>query len=371
MEPKTITFPYGDRTFLSTLYYGQDCRETLKSLPAGSVHCVVTSPPYWGLRDYGTGSAQIGLEDTPLAYTNVLKDTFREIRRVLRDDGTVWLNLGDSYSSGNRVGHGTRIGYKQQTNRGSSGVNDAKRPPQPAGIKPKDLVGIPWRIAFALQDDGWYLRQDIIWAKGNPMPESVEDRCTRSHEYLFMLTKNERYFYDHTAIMDPTTTDDPRKPHGPGQVTIGGRPASGHRDQNNHRTGDPSKRNKRSVWNVNPRPYAGAHFATMPPALVEPCVKAGTSEKGCCPACGAPWKRNEKNWSQSCSCDTHEPIPCTVLDPFSGSGTTGYVSNRLGRNYIGLDLNPDYLPLAEARILGNDPPDTNPDPTQDSILDLL
>lgn len=232
MEPRTITFPYGDKTFTSTLYYGQDCRETLKSLPAGSVHCVVTSPPYWGLRDYGTGSAQIGLEDTPLAYTSALVDTFRAIRRVLRDDGTVWLNLGDSYAGTGAVpgqgwdGHGGDVGSRAPWAKGKGKGIGNKRHHPPHGLKPKDLVGIPWRVAFALQDDGWYLRQDIIWAKGNPMPESVEDRCTRSHEYLFMLTKNERYFYDHIAIMEPSTTDDPRKPHGPGQVTIGGRPAS-------------------------------------------------------------------------------------------------------------------------------------------------
>lgn len=226
------------------------------------------------------------------------------------------------------------------------GRENDTRPPTPSGLKPKDLVGIPWRVAFALQADGWYLRSDVIWSKGNPMPESVTDRPTRSHEYVFLLTKSSRYFYDADAVKEPSLTGDVRKPYGPGQASIGGRPASGHRDDVNVRTGDTASRNRRSVWTINPKPYRGSHFATMPPALAEVCLKAGSRPGD------------------------------TVLDPFSGSGTTGYVANRLGRHYVGTDLNLDYLPLAEARLMGMDPPETDDaTPSEEggpsSILDML
>lgn len=348
VDPKIINHPHGDRTFTSTLYYGADVRESLRTLPDQSVQCVVTSPPYWGLRSYlPEGSelkgSEIGLESTPDEYVSAMVDVFREVRRVLRDDGVLWLNAGDTYVS--NPGDRTKVGgFQANPNpqraqaEGAMSFNKHR-----SGLKPKDLVGIPWMLAFALRADGWYLRSDVIWAKGSCMPESVTDRPTRSHEYVFLLTKSQTYFYDANAIKEPSITGDVRKPHGPGQASIGGRPASGHREDANVRTGDTASRNRRTVWTINPRPYKGAHFATMPPALAELCVKAGSRAGD------------------------------TVLDPFSGSGTTGYVSNRLGRNYIGTDLNPDYLPLAEARLTDMDPPESDeatPD-AEPSILDLL
>lgn len=345
VDPKIITHPHGDRTFTSTLYYGADVRDSLRGLTEKSIQCVVTSPPYWGLRSYlGDGDplkgSEIGAEPTPESYVTAMVDVFREVKRVLRDDGVLWLNLGDSYTSG---GGDSRAPDSKDSKGGRE--NDT-RPPTPSGLKPKDLVGIPWRVAFALQADGWYLRSDVIWSKGNPMPESVTDRPTRSHEYVFLLTKSSRYFYDADAVKEPSLTGDVRKPYGPGQASIGGRPASGHRDDVNVRTGDTASRNRRSVWTINPKPYRGSHFATMPPALAEVCSKAGSRPGD------------------------------TVLDPFSGSGTTGYVANRLGRHYVGTDLNLDYLPLAEARLMGMDPPETDDaTPSEEggpsSILDLL
>ena len=327
-----------------------DCIEGLRTLPDSSVHCCVTSPPYWGLRDYGH-DGQIGLESTPEAYVARMVEVFREVRRVLREDGTCWLNLGDSYKGG------------------------------------KQLVGIPWRVAFALQADGWWLRQDIIWHKPSPMPESVRDRCTKAHEYVFLLTKSERYFYDAEAVSEPATN----RPCGNTKQTKGGRTgAKMHRTSANlHQIEPKETRNRRSVWTITTKPYSGAHFATMPPDLVEPCIKAGTSEHGCCPLCGSPWhrltsreslKRERPNaytkrlgangtgnscandvagvsvktlgWQQSCSCDCPTPsvLPCTVLDPFAGSGTTLAVAAELGRSGIGCELNPEYIVLAEERI---------------------
>ena len=348
VSPKIITHPFGDRTYTSALYYGADVRKSLKGLPAESVQCVVTSPPYWGLRSYllegsEDKSLELGLEPTPDEYVSAMVAVFREVRRVLRDDGTLWLNLGDTYVSNpgdrNKVG-GFQANPSPARALAESAMSFNKHG---KGIKPKDLVGIPWMVAFALRADGWYLRSDVIWSKGSCMPESVTDRPTRSHEYVFLLTKNSRYFYDHEAVKEPSLTGDPRKPHGPGQASIGGRPASGHRDEDNVRTGDTANRNRRSVWTLNSRPYKGAHFATMPTALAEVCIKAGSRPGD------------------------------TVLDCFSGSGTTGYVANRLGRNYIGTDLNIDYLPLAEARLRGMDPPESEEPSTEGevSILDLL
>jgi len=256
-------------------------------LAAGSVQCVVTSPPYWGLRDYGI-QEQLGLEAIPEGYVAALVDVFREVWRVLRDDGTLWLNLGDCYNAYNGgSGPSSRIDHPlNERNR--------QKPSVPTGfglrnkgLKPKDLVGIPWRVAFALQADGWYLRSDIIWAKPNPMPESVTDRPTKAHEYIFLLTKSERYVYDAEAIKEE------------GVVWY--------------------SRNRRSVWVIPSQPYPEAHFATFPEALVEPCVLAGSPE-------GA-----------------------RVLDPFAGSGTVGQVCHRLGRRFVGLELSPAYCRLAYAR----------------------
>jgi DNA modification methylase len=292
-----------------------DCREILRTLPDASVHCCVTSPPYFGLRDYGV-EHQIGLEPTPDEYVSQLVEVFREVRRVLRDDGTLWLNLGDSYAAGGRGGGAD--GSKQQTNVGA--LLGPKKPP--AGLKPKDLIGIPWRVAFALQADGWWLRQDIIWSKPNTMPESVTDRCTKAHEYIFLLSKSARYYYDADAIKTPvspktlTVNTTPRKGTG---IESTGEKLNKWIEENGGRY-HPEMCNKRSVWEVATQPYSEAHFATFPPALIEPCIKAG------CPVGG------------------------TVLDPFGGAGTTGLVADRLQRNAIMIELNPEYAKLATNRL---------------------
>lgn len=357
-----------------------DVREVLPTLDAGSVQCVVTSPPYWGLRDYGTatwdgGNAdcdhaaakqksmydysldtspiqdksrtgtdaprwnfecptcgakridnQIGLEQTPEAYVTTMVKVFREVKRVLRDDGTLWLNLGDSYCATGIKGAYTDPKHPEGRNGQVVAVNAKIE-----GLKPKDLVGIPWRVAFALQADGWYLRSDIIWAKGvsfcpdysgSVMPESVTDRPTKSHEYLFLLTKSPRYYYDADAVREQGTGRDWSKVGGnimgKGVHKVGAQYQTIDRDGRESATG----RNLRSVWTINPQHYSEAHFATFPTALVEPCVKAGTKKKD------------------------------TVLDPFAGSGTTGLVAGRLGRGFIGIELSTDYYTLADERMNG-------------------
>jgi site-specific DNA-methyltransferase (adenine-specific) len=320
-----------------TIYQG-DARAVLHRMPAESVHCVVTSPPYWGLRDYGTATweggdagcdhrhqlggegessakqntsagmqtvayrdvcrkcgatrldAQLGLERTPEEYVAAMVDVFREVRRVLRDDGTLWLNLGDSYNNTDKWGGGQNPGKHTIADDGHVPSHDVgKRKPPPSGLKPKDLVGIPWRVAFALQADGWYLRSDIIWSKPQAMPESVTDRPTKSHEYLFLLAKSARYYFDAEAVRE-------RAESGPSDL-----------------------RNIRTVWTIATAPYPGAHFATFPPKLVEPCVKAG------CPAGGV------------------------VLDPFAGTGTVGMVAQQLSRRAVLIDLNAEYLAQCLAR----------------------
>jgi DNA modification methylase len=298
-----------------------DCLDVLRSLPDASARCCVTSPPYYGLRDYGV-DGQIGLEETPDAYVSRLVEVFAEVRRVLTPDGTLWLNLGDSYAStapGTRNGTGTGL----QSDPGRI----AHRPDYrgTAGIKPKDLIGIPWRVAFALQSDGWYLRSDIIWHKPNPMPESVRDRPTKAHEYVFLLSKAPRYYYDAGALRESPTSRPQRRL----SISRNLAPDRGNADRGlrdgclrDHVGLDcPSAgRNARSVWTITPRPYRGAHFATMPPALAERCIKAGS----------APGD--------------------TVLDPFAGSGTTGAEAVKLGRSFVGVELNPAYLALARHRI---------------------
>ena len=249
-----------------------------------------------------------------------LVGVFREVRRVLRDDGTLWLNLGDSYNAAGRKGHGTRTGFKQSTNRASAAGHDNSRP-NVAHLKEKDLIGIPWRVAFALQADGWYLRQDIIWHKPNPMPESVTDRCTKAHEYVFLLSKSPTYYFDADAIKEPSVTNDPRRPYtSKGAKDLDGREEwkSGERRDGK----DFTKRNRRSVWTVTTKPYKGAHFATFPPDLIEPCILAGAPENG------------------------------IVLDPFMGSGTTAAVATKLGRFAMGCELNPDYIELIRERLGG-------------------
>jgi len=394
--------------------------DVLRQLPDESVHCVITSPPYWGLRKYegeeqnqvwdgGAWRGQLGLEPTPDLYVQHLVEMFREVRRVLRKDGTFWLNMGDSYAADRSYQVHNTIGAKQHTYSEGSSV--------PAGLKPKDLVGIPWRVAFALQKDGWYLRSDIIWQKPNPMPESINgwrwqqhrikigrrgrgkekwrvgsaigqpqqdhapdgsfqsdviwkecpgcEKCspngglilrkgswrpTKAHEYVFQLTKTDSYFCDADAIREPAqdwgsrdrtnfrggTADPLLKHHG---LTKGDFASRG--------------RNKRSVWTIPTASFKGAHFAVFPKKLVEPMVKAGTSEKGCCVKCGSPWTRvtGRTDWKPSCNCNTPETVPAIVLDPFVGSGTTCVVAKLLGRDYIGIDVSEKYCKMAEERIV--------------------
>ena len=353
-------------------------------LPDASVQCCVTSPPYWGLRDYGI-DGQLGLEPTPEVYVEHLAQVFREVRRVLRDDGTLWLNLGDSYYNYRPGGISQN---KQSLAKHSGAVVEytAKRNNIIDGLKEKDLVGVPWRVAFALQADGWWLRSDIIWHKPNCMPESVRDRPTKAHEYLFLLTKGARYYYDADAIREPQAESSKMRYQYP---RFGPNNKAAHRESCEYAIagGDYSEaeketgRNKRTVWTIPTSPYSGAHFATFPPALIEPCIKAGTSERGCCPVCGKGWERvvetqrkkrttgghspkrasiNEGGaassglvnntlpisttigWQPACD-HNHDPIPCTVLDPFVGSGTTLLVARQLGRHGIGLDLSLSYL----------------------------
>ena len=339
--------------------------ERIKEIPSDSIQCVVTSPPYWGLRDYGTGTwlggdencdhqgkpmatkaninkncgtgndvknaqameffkdfcgkcgaervdEQIGLELSPEEYVTKMVEVFREVRRILKDDGVLWLNLGDSYSGNNsRASNNGRAGYGNPREGVFQRTGD--------GLKPKDLVGIPWRVAFALQADGWWLRQDIIWHKPNPMPESVTDRCTKAHEYVFMMTKSPRYYFDNAAIKEPAIWADDRR-QGKGRLSYDGK------RQGEKGTGQEAfvaikeTRNRRSVWTVAPKPFRGAHFAVMPEALAEPCVLASSRAGD------------------------------VVFDPFTGSGTVGVVALRHQRNFIGTELNPEYGEIARDRI---------------------
>jgi len=303
-----------------TVLFG-DCRDTLSTLKAQITTGIaerprmcVTSPPYYGLRDYGGEENQIGMEQSPEEFVQELVDVFSKVRDVLTDDGTLWLNIGDSYYNYRSDGN-----YPQQSvskTRQDLPQSTPVRGNKLKGYKSKDLIGIPWMLAFALRADGWYLRQDIIWHKPNPMPESVKDRCTKSHEYIFLLSKSKQYFYDNEAIKEPVKQDwgtrdrTNGKYHNPG---TGLQPHTG-------LTKSYTKKNKRSVWSVNKKPYKGAHFATYPPELIRPCILAG-SERG-----------------------------DIVLDPFLGSGTTAMVAKDLGRSYIGCELNEDYASLQSARI---------------------
>ena len=307
-----------------------DVRQRLAEIDAGIVQTCVTSPPYWGLRDYGH-NGQIGLEQTPDQYVAGLVEVFREVRRVLADDGTLWLNLGDSYASDTKGSGGpdsssTLVGTKAERNGQRMAPVRLRH-----GLKPKDLVGIPWRVAFALQADGWWLRQDIIWAKPNPMPESVTDRCTKAHEYVFLLTKSDRYFYDADPIRQPlsaATISRDRAPRGRSQ-NGGGSAKSlagyAYTPELGNMTSSAKGANRRSVWTIPTKPYAGAHFAVMPEALAEPCILAGSRPGD------------------------------LVLDPFAGSGTVGVVALRHDRDFIGTELNPEYAALAEARIYDDGP----------------
>ena len=323
-----------------------DCVESMRGMDAASCHCVVTSPPYWGLRDYGH-AGQIGLEKSAADYVSRMVEVFAEVRRILRADGTLWLNLGDSYHRG-------------------------------------QLAGIPWRVAFALQDDGWRLRQEVIWHKTNPMPESVRDRCTKAHESLFVFSKSNGYYFDSHAIREPQTWPIQRRKFGNADARALGKVRGGNEGRGVSWQ-DSGFRNRRSVWTIPTRAYRGAHFAVMPPALVAPCILAGTSAEGCCGQCGAPVERILKRerkptrpgadtkttgnaaregnrdplrhitttetigWKAGCECDASR-VPCTVFDAFAGSGTTLAVAIANGRSAIGCELNRDYIALAETRI---------------------
>ena len=291
-------------------------------MPEQSVHCCVTSPPYWGLRDYGV-DGQLGLESTPEEYVAKMVEIFREVRRVLRDDGTLWLNLGDSYAGQAKAGD-KRFGNPEfNKNRPSRERTKTPGKAVPPGLKPKDLIGIPWMVAFALRADGWHLRQDIIWHKPNPMPESVKDRCTKAHEYIFLLAKSAQYYYDNEAIKEDAKPESEKRYKstfhtGKKEISGQGRPGNASNTPGYKKwTG---KRNKRSVWTVTTKPFKGAHFAVFPPTLVEPMVKAGCPEKG------------------------------IVLDPFMGSGTVAEVALKLNRRFIGIELNPEYCKIAKNRI---------------------
>ena len=300
-----------------TIYHG-DSRQVLENLPDESVHCVVTSPPYWGLRDYGH-DGQMGLEETPEEFLAGMVELFGQVRRVLRTDGTCWINMGDSYANPSSGGGGAvdvRTDGRKTTPGDKVRGRKAAVNTMAAGLKQKDLCGIPWRLALALQADGWWLRQDIIWHKPNPMPESCTDRCTKAHEYVFLMTKAARYYYDADAVRECSTE----------------RPSGNKARKDNHQNGrsafgvsvpfqpDGTGRNRRSVWTIAAAPYPGAHFATFPPALVEPCIKAGCPEGG------------------------------VVLDPFMGSGTAGQVAVRHSCEFIGIELSEEYIQLALGRF---------------------
>ena len=321
-----------------------DCIDVLKGLPNSIVNTCITSPPYFGLRDYGV-DGQIGLEETPEAYVQRLVEVFKEVRRVLRDDGTLWLNLGDSYNNATSGGNGATGGRDKSTLQSQmppKGTTPIKKKIDPM-LKPKDIIGIPWRVAFALQADGWYLRQDIIWHKPNPMPESVTDRCTKAHEYIFLLSKSQKYYYDNEAIKEPVADSTvqrlsqdvdnqkgssrvPGKTNGPMKaVRYGGNkytqdPSIFNRTKSGNAYDFRELRNKRSVWTVTTKPFSEAHFATFPEELISPCVLAGSPEGG------------------------------LVYDPFMGSGTTAYVAKKLGRHFLGSELNPAYIEIANRRV---------------------
>ena len=292
----------------ATIYVG-DVLTGIKNIEDGSVQCCITSPPYWGLRDYGHDD-QIGLESTPEQYVNNMVAVFREVWRILSDDGVLWLNLGDSYAgNSSRASNNGRAGFG--TEREGVFAKSGN------GLKPKDLVGIPWRVAFALQQDGWYLRQDIIWHKPNPMPESVTDRCTKAHEYVFLLSKSQRYFFDNKAIAEEATTT--ATGHRFGGSKYGDSEDEFHRTKGATYT-HTGERNKRDVWTIPTKPFKGAHFAVMPEALVIPCLLAGSK------------------------------IGDLIFDPFTGSGTVGAVAMQHQRNFVGTELNPEFAAIAEQRI---------------------
>jgi DNA modification methylase len=380
-----------------------DVTQELRRLPSQSIHCVVTSPPYFRLRDYQI-QGQIGLENSGEEYLKRLVDVFRHVRRVLRRDGTVWLNMGDCYVGG---GRGADVGSTLEGSREGQAENRKVSPRTGIfGLKEKQLIGMPWRMALALQADGWWLRQDNIWHKKNVMPESCRDRTTRTHEYVFQLNRSARYFYDAVAVEEPQSEHERSRrlreqkqglkteytlrrdePHGQLAPSRNGAARTVEARQALAMKGT---RNRRSVWSLGTQAFPEAHFATFPEKLVEPCILASTSEKGCCGMCGAPITRVVKRkfygdhnrarkdeavvghdssggmgndvwyenyvpaetvgWKKPCSCTLGGTVPCLVLDPFMGSGTTAVVSERLGRDWVGIELNPDYAAMARRRL---------------------
>jgi len=395
-----------------------DVLERLRELPENSVHCCVTSPPYWGLRDYGV-DGQIGLEATPDEFIGKMVEVFRAVRRVLREDGTLWLNIGDSYASSGRSDRkeSPGVGAKQEMGapgralewEAGGGHNFSWFIPTSTGrIKPKDLCMMPWRVALALQADGWYIRSVVVWYKKSPMPESVSDRPTSSWEPIFLMSKSARYFYDAEAVKEPLTEAAVhRQKYGYKNMYGAIIEANRHSDKRSFEDAKsyvaddlPSGRNQRNVWHLGPEPYTEAHFATFPTEIPRRAIKAGTSEKGCCSACGACWVRKREvdvstdgrenagerhgvgyavsrldargkcpsglvvasrttGWEPGCSCRGAEIAPCVVLDPFLGSGTTLAVARQLGRTGIGIELNPEYVKLAHDRIGKAEKPHTH------------
>jgi DNA modification methylase len=297
--------------------YNEDCLQLLRRMPDNFINCCITSPPYYGLRDYGI-EGQLGLEDTPEQYVEKIVEIFREIRRVIKDNGTCWLNLGDSYNESGKASSGGGTDKFSKLQQGSKGSLQVKIPTKVKGLKPKDLIGIPWMVAFALRADGWYLRQDIIWSKKNCMPESVTDRCTKSHEYVFLLAKSQKYYYNQDAIKTKMICSAHDKRVRESRKCAPTDKINGIRSNNNTLY---EFANKRSVWETTLTPFNEAHFATFPEDLIVPCIKAG------CPGGGI------------------------VLDPFMGAGTTAVMSLKLDRKYIGAELNANYCKIAEKRIL--------------------
>ena len=387
-----------------TIHHG-DALETLRELETDSVHMAATSPPFWALRDYSV-AGQIGLEETPDEWAASLVEVFREVRRVLRKNGTCWIECGDSYAANSRTG--TQDKRADLPDAWAGQTNSAVTHP----TKPKDLVGAPWLLAFALRSDGWYLRQTIIWHKPNAMPESATDRPTTAHSYVFLLTREPHYYFDQDAIREPygdakagqmfrgsdykDHVHEPKGAAGPDGRAATARPAhkDTHASHENHDSRDggerwpnPVGRNARSVWTIATQPYHGDHYATWPEALVTRMIKAGTSEHGVCGECGAPWEREVEQepsskpvyskprgytigggsrdtitrlgdgvittttgWAPTCECGTTDLVPATILDPFAGAGTTMLAARKLGRHAIGIDLNPDYCQQASQRL---------------------
>ena len=393
--------PYYDHAGVTI--YNADVLRALRELPPESVQTAITSPPYWGLRDYGA-EGQIGLEETPAAFVQKMVEVFREVRRVLRKDGTLWLNIGDSYYSGFKGDKNRRAGKNSLPSAANfDGLPPNRRPID--GLKPKDLCGIPWRVALALQADGWHLRADCIWAKPNPMPESVYDRPTKAHEYVFLLAKSERYFYDAKAIEEPSNGWNGSSFTSAQDVATKPNLGQGERTETDGK-------NKRTVWNIPTEAFPDAHFATFPTEIPRIGILAGTSEKGACSKCGAPhrrilekgpggyyqvsagwdvgpcphgaemtgkWKnkdgeaskriidnvkaardaggdhdhpfppRKTLGWGATCKCKGADIVPCVVLDPFHGAGTTGVVAKELRRRYIGTEIKEEYVKISIKR----------------------